>query len=68
VKRHLQLKDVQQLLRQRCDEAGGISAFADAVGANRQYVSQVISGHRPPSKTLCDVLGVVDDGRRWIKV
>ena len=67
MQRLLKLADVQKLLRKKCDEAGGLTAFAHAIGANKQYVSQVLNGTRPPSKKLCDALGIKDDGRRWIK-
>ena len=63
----MRLSDVQQLLARRCQEAGSQRRFAEAHGMNVQYVSQVLSGHRPPSDKLCKVLGIKDAGRRWVK-
>lgn len=67
MQRLLKLADVQKMLRKKCDEAGGVSAFSDAAGLKKQYIYQVLIGARPPSKKLCDALGIRDDGRRWIK-
>jgi hypothetical protein len=63
----MRLEDVQTLLRKRCEEAGSMSAFADQHDINKQYISQVINGHRPPSERLCGILGIRSDGIRWIK-
>jgi hypothetical protein len=63
----MRLEDVQTMLRKQCADAGSLTAFAEAHSLNKQYVSQVLNGHRPPSERLCDALGIVSDGERWIK-
>ena len=63
----MRLVDVQQLLARRCDEAGSQRAFAAEHGLNAQYVSQVLSGLRPPSTAICTVLGIRSDGERWVR-
>lgn len=63
----MRIADVQQLLAERCARSGGQRAFARAHKMNAQYVSQVLSGQRPPSEKLCKVLGIKPDGLRWVK-
>ena len=62
----LRIKDVQKLLAARCKEAGGQSAFARLHGVPVAYVSQVLLGRRPPSERMCEVLGIREDGLRWV--
>jgi DNA-binding transcriptional regulator YdaS (Cro superfamily) len=63
----MRLADVLDLLRKRCADAGSLTAFAEAHGLNKQYVSQVLHGLRPPSARLCGALRIRYDGGRWIK-
>jgi len=57
-KREMRIDDVRELLASRCEEAGGQNAFARAHKMQVQYVSQVLLGHRPPSRSLYqDVAG-----------
>lgn len=63
----MRLTDVQALLRRECADAGGVTAFAEAHKIAKQYVSQVLNGHRPPSEKLCKALGIREDGTRWVK-
>lgn len=66
-RKEMRLDDVQKMLRKACDAAGSLSKFAEANGLQKQYVSQVLSGGRPPSERLCDVLGIAPDGMRWVR-
>ena len=66
-RRELRIEDVQALLKKRCDQAGGQSAFARQHGVSRQYISAVISGREPPHAGLCKALGIRPDGMRWVK-
>jgi hypothetical protein len=63
----MRLDDVLDLLRKRCADAGSLTAFAEAHDLDKQYVSQVLNGHRPPSERVCVALGIRYDGGRWIK-
>lgn len=67
-KKELRLEDVRELLEKLCHDAGGQREFARQHGLNVAYVSQVILGRRPPSDDMCKILGLKDDGRRWVRV
>lgn len=59
--------DVRKLIRNRCADVGGQSEFARMCGVRPQFVSMVLAGNRSPSEAICKVLGVRDDGRRYVK-
>ena len=54
---HLTQADIRNILRHRCDEAGGQSAWARANGVKRQYVSQVLAGKQRPGDAILRALG-----------
>ncbi len=63
----MQLADVQKLLQREATKHGGQAAFAEAHGLTKQYVSQVLCGMRPPSRRMCEALGIREAGMRWVK-
>jgi DNA-binding transcriptional regulator YdaS (Cro superfamily) len=65
-KREMRAEDVSKLLQKQCQKAGGQRAFARAHGLLVQHISQVVRGERPPSKGLCDALGIEPAGMRWV--
>lgn len=66
-KREMRINDVQNMLRQACEKAGSQRAFALEHGLAAQYLTQVLSGERPPSAKLCEALGIEEDGMRWVR-
>jgi plasmid maintenance system antidote protein VapI len=52
-------EDVRELLRQRCEEAGSIKAFAWRCHLPRTYVSEVLHGRQKISPSICVALGLV---------
>lgn len=65
-KREMRAEDVSKLLQKQCEKAGGQRAYARAHGLLVQHISQVVRCERPPSKPLCDVLGIEPAGMRWV--
>jgi plasmid maintenance system antidote protein VapI len=52
-------RDVRELLRQRCDEAGSVKSFAWRCHLSRSYVSEVIHGRQKISPSICVALGLI---------
>lgn len=50
--------DVCTMLRQRCNAAGGQSAWAKAHGVSPQYVCDVLSARREPGDSILASLGL----------
>ena len=50
--------DVCSLLRRRCREAGGQSAWANAHGVSPQYVCDVLKARREPGDMILAALGL----------
>lgn len=50
--------DVYTILRNKCKEAGGQSAFAKQHGVSVAYVSDVINGRKDPGPALLRAIGV----------
>ena len=61
----MRIDDVRELLRARCEEAGGQHAFSRRHNIAMQYVSQVIHGRKPPSAKVCKALGIRPIEQRW---
>lgn len=51
-------EDAIELLRQLCDEAGGIGAFANRVGVTISAVSHQLNGHRPIQGKVAEYMGL----------
>ena len=64
-KREMRIDDVRKLLAARCEEAGGLHAFARAHSIAVQYVWQVIHGRKQPSAKVCKALGIRPIEQRW---
>ena len=58
--------EVRRALIIACAKAGGQHAFAQQVGVSDAHISNMISGYREPSKTVCKIIGFVPV-RRWMK-
>lgn len=59
--------EVRDLIRQKCTELGGQSAFARTCGVQPQFISMVLTGKRAPSDVILEAVGVEDAGRRYIR-
>jgi transcriptional regulator with XRE-family HTH domain len=64
----LTIDEVRDLLADRCDQAGSQAALAAELGVGRAYINSVLLGRSPPSRTLCEALGIREDGRRWVRL
>lgn len=53
----LTLAQLQQRLQRAIDDAGSQDALAATYGLTPAYLSQVLHGYRPPSRTLLQHLG-----------
>lgn len=62
---HMEISDIRERLRQACDAAGSIHAWAKANGINKGPVSMVLRGLREPSPAIQRALGI---RRAWIAV
>jgi len=41
------------------DDPSPAAAVAKVLGVSRQYIGQVLNGHKPPSKAILNMMGMV---------
>lgn len=58
--RPLSADDVREILKGRCEEAGGQTAWAIRHGMSSVLVNNVIHGRRSPSRRILAPLGLVE--------
>ncbi len=67
-KRLMTVDDVIALLSREVEKAGSQRALARRMGVSVQYISKVINKRAPPSSAVLDLLGVREDGMRYVRV
>lgn len=50
--------EVRRLLARKCRCAGGVTAYAQQIGASRELVRLVLVGRREPAGLVLDALGL----------
>jgi transcriptional regulator with XRE-family HTH domain len=63
----LRIDEVRRMLADHCSERGAQAALAERLGVSRAYINQVISGKNPPSRKICKLLRIREDGMRWVR-
>lgn len=63
--REIDVDAVRLLLRESVRKAGTAQAWGAVHGLSRAYVSEVVTGRRPPSATVLAALGLEPAGRRY---
>ena len=58
MKEAMNANDVRRLLARKCCFAGGVTAYAQQIGASRELVRLVLVGRREPAKLVLDALGL----------
>lgn len=49
--------DMRNILRHRCEEAGGQGKFAESIGISPQYLSDILNGKRAIGAMLAGKIG-----------
>lgn len=55
---------MKERLREACKAAGGQAAFGREIGVSRQFIGQILSGHCPASKAVCNKIHLTGETRR----
>ena len=63
----LRIDEVRRMLADHCSERGSQTALAERLGVSRAYISMVIHGVVPPSRKICKLLRIREDGMRWVR-
>lgn len=57
--RPLKTSEFLQLLSRKCDEAGGVTAFAALHGLPHSVVSETLAAKREASEAVCNAAGCI---------
>lgn len=59
--------DVRAALEREIASEGSLRKLSERVGVSPSYISMVRQGKAPPGAMLAEVLGFIEDGRRWVR-
>lgn len=68
MKKLMTTSDVRDLMRREIEKAGSVQAWAETVGVSKQYISKVLSGEKPPSGRILDVLRIAEAGMTYQRI